>query len=238
MTNPEEKVVAVIAPQKADGEDALAEQVSEIELLANSVVVTSDAEYEAAGDFGVKLKTKIGEVKDFFAPMKKSANEAHKKICAREKEMLSPLEKAEKTLKGVMGAYAAKKEADRRAAEEAARRLAQEEADRKLAMAVEAEASGDTGAASSAMLDAEIADSASRAVFVPSDKPKAKGVSVRKDYEIVSIDDSKVPDTLLGVLIRPVDTAAVKKLIKGSNGTIKIPGIVYRETSNVSFSRR
>lgn len=237
MNNTEEKIVAVVEPQEAPGEEKLATEVTDIEVRAESLLVTDDQQYTEAGEFGVLLKQKMAEVTAFFAPMKKAAHDAHKQVCDREKQMLAPLKNAESILKKSMGAYAMQKERERREAEEAARRLAQEEADRKLEEAIKAEASGDKAASNAAMADATIADSASRMVTVESDTPKAKGVSYQKDWEITDIDLSKVPTSIAGVLIRPVDTAAVMKLIRASKGAIQIEGITYRETAKMSFRR-
>lgn len=237
MNSCEEKVVAVVEPLTSAGEDELAVEVTDIEVRAEGLVVTDDQQYTEAGEFGVLLKQKMAEVTAFFAPMKKAAHDAHKQVCDREKQMLTPLKNAESILKKSMGVYALKKEQERRAAEEAARRLAQEEADRKLEAAIAAEQSGDADAVKAAMIDAEIADSASRMVTVEPDTPKAKGVSVQKDWEITGIDLSKVPDTVAGVIIRPVDTAAVMKLIRASKGAIQIEGITYQETAKMSFRR-
>lgn len=234
----EEKVVAVISPQATEGEEVLAKQVSEIEFLADSMIITNDEEYEYAADLGVILREKIVEVNDFFAPMKKTAHEAHKRICEREKEMLSPLKNAENILKKTVGDYVTKKEEVRKAKEETAKKLVQEEIDQKLSIAAEAEANGDTKTANSAMLDAQIADSAARSICVTSSTPKANGVSVKKDYEITNIDESKVPTSICGVTIRPVDKSAVMKLIRSTKGKINIEGITYKEKKSVSFSRR
>lgn len=233
----EERVVAVIEPQKFTGEDELATQVTDIEVKAEGLVVANDVQYQEAGDFGVLLKQKMAEVTEFFAPMKKSAHEAHKQICDKEKQMLAPLKNAENALKKAMGAYVMKKEQERIAAEEAARKLAQEEADRKLNEAITAEAEGDDIAAQFAMLEAEIADRASRTVVIDDDSPKAKGVSYQKDWEIIMHDPERVPVSVNGVVIRPVDLGAVMKLIRASKGTIKIPGVVYKETAKMTFRR-
>lgn len=235
--NNEEKVVAVVDPLKSAGEDDLAVEVTDIEVRAEGLVVTDDQQYEEAGAFGVKLKEKMAEVTAFFAPMKKAAHDAHKQVCDREKQMLAPLKKAESILKKSMGDYALKKEEERRAAEEAARKLAQEETDRLLEAAVNAEANGDTEASRAALLDAEITDSAARMAMIESNTPKAKGVSMQKDWEITDIDLSKVPDSIAGVIIRPVDSAAVMKLIRASKGSIQIEGITYREKAKMSFRR-
>ena len=119
-----ETVVAVLpkSGSVSPREEELESEVSEIEAMALAVSVQNDEEYEAAGKFGVMLKKKAAEVTEFFKPLKDSAYKAHKAICDREKEMLTPLRKAEMTLKKTMGDYAMEQERKRREAEEAARR--------------------------------------------------------------------------------------------------------------------
>ena len=75
-------------------------------------------------------------------------------------------------------------------------------------------------------------------VSVPGGAPKARGVSASKDWEIVSISSKDVPLSVSGVEIRPVDKAAVMRLIRASKGSIQIPGIVYQEAAKMRFSRR
>lgn len=225
---------SVVSPR----EEELGSEVSEIEIRAQAVVIRTDQDYELAGQFGVMLKQKAAEVTEFFKPMKDTAYKAHKAICDREKEMLTPLRNAEKTLKKTTGDYAMEQERKRREAEEAARRAAEEEARRKLEEAAALEKSGDVAGAEAALQDAEVSEDVSRMVFVPGGAPKAKGVSAGKDWEIVSIDGKSVPLMVSGVEIRPVDTAAVMRLIRASKGSIQIPGIVYREVAKMSFSRR
>lgn len=237
MNNEVETVVAVIDSSSTDGELDLARQITTIGLQAESLIVSSDNEYAQAGAFGRELKAKMAEVAEFFAPLKKSAHEAHKQICEREKTMLKPLKDAEAILKRAMGGYALERERKRIEAEETARRLAKEEAERKLAESVKAEEAGDKEAAEMALLDAEIAEAASSYIVIEEDKLDVKGVSTTTDWEIDSIDMSKVPVTLAGVVLRPVDTTAVIKLIRASKGKIAIPGIEYKQVAKVSFRR-
>ena len=231
-----ESIVAIL-PVMHDKEIALSKSVMAMGLEAESVIIECDDEYKAAAEFGRRIKQAAENVKQFFKPMKDDAYRAHKTICEREKTMLAPLAHAEKALKNAMEAYSLRKEQERKAAEEAARRLVREEAERKLAFAAEQEKAGDAKKAESALLDAQIADSMSRTmqVFVP--VPKADGVSTSKDWEITSVDLALVPAEISGILIRPVDTAAVMRLIRSSKGTVQIPGIAYKETAKMSIRR-
>ena len=224
----------VVTPQEME----LASEVSEVELRAEAVVIRNDQDFEAAGQFGVLLKQKAGEVTDFFKPLKDAAYKAHKAVCDREKEMLTPLKNAERILKKTMGDYTQEQEKKRREAEEAARRAAEEESRRKLEEAAQLDASGQSEAAEEALGDAEVMAEAARMAVAVGGAPKAKGVSTSKDWEIVSISSKEVPLSINGAEIRPVDKAAVMRLIRASKGTINIPGIVYREIAKMSFSRR
>ena len=150
--------------------------------------------------------------------------------------LLDPLTKAESVIKKATSAYLDEQERKRREAEERARRAAREEAERRLAEASALESSGKLEEAAMALEEAEIIDSAT--VCIPaSQNQKVKGVSSRRDWDIVSINDSKVPVDIAGTVIRPVDKGIVMRLIRSSKGTIRIPGITYRETISMSVRR-
>lgn len=233
-----EITVAVLkTPQEGETaqEKALVKAVSEIEVQAEELVISNEEDYQKAANFGRMLKQRSADVKEFWKPMKDAAHKAHAEICDKEKAMLQPLANAEKTLKRVMGAYVAEQERKRREIEEAARKAAQEEAERKLREALEKEASGNKVAAQALVEEADIIDSAP--IVCVESKPKASGVSSKKDWKITNVDDSKVPDVVNGVVIRPVDMAAVMRLIRASKGEIKIDGIEYEETVQMSFRK-
>ena len=236
-----ETVVAVLPKPKEEEvnpkEVELVSEVTAIELKAEAVVIGNDQEFETAGEFGVLLKQKAGEVTDFFKPLKDAAYKAHKAVCDREKEMLTPLKNAERVLKKTMGDYTMEQERKRREQEEAMRRAAEAEAQRKLDEAAELEKAGRGTDAEAALNDAEVMEGAGHMAFVPSATPRAKGVSTSKDWEIVSVDDKAVPLSINGAMLRPVDQAAAMRLIRATKGTITIPGIIYKETIKTSFRR-
>ena len=238
MEEKNETVVAVMgATQKAEGEAELSRAVTEIEFQAESIIIKTEEDYQSAGEFGRLLKKKSAEVTEFFAPMKKAAHDAHKQICDREKQMLTPLMNAEKVIKKTMGAFALEQERKKKEEEERLRKLAEEEANRLLAQAVEAEASGNAEVAKMAMENASVIESAGRSIVIDAPQPKAEGVSMTSDWEIESIDSSLVPISIAGMEIRPVDEAAIKRLIKMSKGKIEIPGVKYKETARISFRK-
>ncbi len=235
-----EQVVAVV-PQPAstatEDEMILAKEVSDIELRAEAVTITNEEEYAAAAEFGVMLKTKSSQVTEFFKPLKDQAYKAHKVVCDREKAVLAPLKNAEKILKRTMGEYAQEQERKRREEEEAMRRAAEAERERQLQRAVELEEQGDVAGAEGAMMDAEVMDQAATYSVQPAAQQKVKGVSQTKDWEIEAIDGAAVPVVFAGMELRPVDRAAVMRLIRASKGSIEIPGVKYKETVKTSFRR-
>ena len=235
--NQKESIVAVMPELEPVDEQQLTQEVTDIEFRAESFVIQTPEDYEAAGEFGKLLKRKAAEVTGFFKPMKDSAYQAHKAVCDREKAMLTPLKNAEKIVKKTMGDYLMEQERIRREAEEAARRAAEEERERKLKEAMALEADGDKEGAEAAVEEAVVMDEATGYSVPASVKPKVSGVSTSKDWEITSIDTAKVPGNFSGMELRPVDQAAVIRLIRASKGSIAIPGIAYREVSKMSFRR-
>ena len=220
-----ETMVATVPQAEIVDEQQLSRDVTDIEFQAESLVIQTDEDYAFAGEFGKMLKKKASQVTTFFKPMKDSAYQAHKAVCDREKAMLTPLRNAEKTVKQVMSAYIAEQE-----------RAAEAERERKIQEAATLEAAGDADGAEAAFEEAAIMDDAASYAVVPAAAtPKVSGVSTSKDWEIVEIDPKAVPLAVAGIELRPVDQAAVMRLIRASKGQIEIPGITYRQVAKMSF---
>lgn len=239
-----ENVVAVIPPRRKPAEPAAPaaeEKVLEagskdITGKVESIIIETEDDYGEAAEYGKRVKAQIKAVKDYWKPLKENAAKAHKEICAREKEMLAPLQEAESTLKGAMSGYLMEREKKRLEQEERMRRLQEAEAERLLNEAVESERNGDAEEAAARMEYAETLATATT-VVQGTPTPKVSGVSTSTDWEIESIDASKVPTEVAGVIIRPVDEAAVKRLIRMSKGAVQIPGVVYKKTTKISLGR-
>lgn len=232
-----EKIVVLgnTALKVEESEGDLKREVTLAEQQAQSVTVASDEEYASAGEFTKSVKKMQKKVKEYWEPLRVSAKATYDDILARKKQMLDPLESAEKILKSKMSAYSMEKEKKRKAQEEAMRKLAEQEMARKLEEAAKAEAVGDSLGAEYAMAEAEVMEDVSISGGIRSQAPKANGVSQSKTWKITSIDSSLVPVTFSGVEIRPVDEKAVMRLIKESKGTISIPGVQYEETVSISI---
>lgn len=237
MEGKETTVAVIETPDVTEQEKTLSKQVTEIEFQASAITINNEEDYQNAAGFGRMLKQRTSDVKEFWKPMKDAAHKTHAEICSKEKAMLQPLTNAEKILKNTMGAYIAEQDRKRREAEEAARRAAQEEVDRKMQEAIDLDAAGDAEGAETAMMEAEVMDDMSENVAVAGAKPKADGASASKDWEIVDIDTDLVPTSVAGVEIRPVDKAAVMRLIRASKGSIKIQGVTYKEVVKIALRK-
>lgn len=192
--------------------------------------ITSAADYEAAAEFTKQVKSLSKRIKDYWEPLKKSARASWQSLVDREKELLKPLEQAENEVKKKMAAYQRKVQEEERAARELAEKLKREEAERLLAEAAKAAEQGNEMESEILLAQAEIMEASQPAVQMQA--PKATGVSTRTLYRARIIDESKVPVEVAGVVIRPVDLAAINKLAQASKGKVQIPGIeIYEEQS-------
>lgn len=231
-----ESNVAMIRPEQSpiESEVALDSEASAIELKAQRMTVANDNDYLAAAEMLKQIKATQKKVTEYWYPLRVAAKAAYDRVLSRKKDMIDPLKSAEDILKGKMAQYSDEKERRRKAQEAAMRKLAEEELKKKLDEAASAEAAGDSEAAQSAMAEAEVMEDVSVSGSVNSTEPKVKGVSKSKTWKIVGVDASRVPVEINGMVIRPVDEKAILRIIKASNGTIRIPGVVYEETTQIS----
>lgn len=225
---------ALAAEREAPPEEALGTETTALVAVAKETQIQTQEDYEQAAVVLRNVKQLQGKVKDYWEPLRKSAKAAYDSVLEKKKEMLSPLEEAEKALKGQMSDYTVRQEEKRKAQEEAMRQAARRESDLKLEEAAAAEQSGDDAGAAAAMEEAELLDGMAASARVTAHAPKAAGVSQTKTWKIKSIDPDKVPVKVGGIEIRPVDQAAVMRLIRESKGTVAIPGVEYEESVQIS----
>ena len=210
----------------------LTSEIASIQEQVKGLSIMNDEQYSQAAALGQEIKRRQKMVTDFFKPIKDAANKAHREACSQEHVMLDPLTEAEKIIKRAMNGYMEQKERERRAAEEEAKRKAAEEAQRLLDEAAKLEEEGKTLASEAVLQAAEVVEAAP--VNVPQ-AVKAEGVSTRTDWEATVTDESKVPTSIVGVVIRPVDMSAVTRLVRACKGKIEIPGIEIREVKKTAL---
>lgn len=191
------------------------------------ITINNDEDNIKAGNFLKEIKPVIKNIKEYWKPLKESAKKAHSDLCAKEKEMLKPLEEAETQIKAKMSVYITEQEEKARKEQEALRKAQEEEALRQLA---EAEKLKSEGKELEAQMQEEMAYTMDEMkTVVTTTIQKQQGISYMTDYEVVIVDANKVPTHVNGIEIRPIDGQAIKKLAKASKGQIKIEGIKILE---------
>lgn len=213
-------------------EKELRGDVSSIEHFATTHIIRTDDDFAIAGELVKKVKAAQKRVDEYWEPMRQSTYKAYKAVTDHKKEMTDPLKKAEQILKKKMGDYQAEKERRRAEQEAKLRELARLEAERKMAEAEEAAKAGDEFAADYAFTEAQALAEVAETTHVAKKVAKVDGIAQKKAWEITGIDLSELPTDFAGVLIRPADMGAIMRLIKASGGTIRIPGVQYKETVN------
>lgn len=221
----EEKLMVI---EVAD--NVFANEIEEVKIQGNQIKVVDDGSYELAGNFLKDVKANQKKVKDYFAPLKEQAYKTHKAITSRESETLKPLEEIERQIKSEMTKYFMEQERKRREAEELLRKQIEEEKRRAFEEAQKLEQEGKSEESEMALDAAVNAEDMMQFAKVEVARPTVKGVGTQKDWIVTITDDSKVPTYLMGACIRPVDLMAIKKLVKATDGKIKIDGIRIKET--------
>jgi hypothetical protein len=197
---------------------------------AQMLTINTAQDYDGAAEFTKQVKSLSKRIKNYWEPLKKSARASWQSLVDREKELLTPLEKAETEVKTKMAAYQRKVQEEERAARLLAEKLKKEEAERLLAEAEKAADEGREMESEILLAQAEIIETTQPTVQVQA--PTARGVSTRTLYRARIVDEKQVPIEVAGVVIRPVDLAAVNKMAQASKGKIQIPGIeIYEEQS-------
>lgn len=229
METTNEQVVAVLPLQQmADKQElSIGAEVKQITAQASSFAISTPEQYAEAAEVGKRIRAQVKTVTEFFKPLKTAADLAHKAVCAREKQMLDPLKKSEATIKTAMSAYTIVQERIRRRQQQEAERLRQQEAERLLNEAATLDSNGDKQQAEQVLAEAQIMAETPVAVSCPT--ASVKGVSYRTDWTIKVEDPDNVPVSVAGVVIRPVDEAAVMRLVRASKGNVSIPGITIEE---------
>lgn len=233
--------LVVIGRIGKEQEDKLRQEIAPVIAQARSLIVVSADDFKVAGDFLKNTKTAQKRVEEFFAPLKESAHQAHKKICDAEKSFLDPLRTAERDIKGKLGRWQA--EQDLIAATERARLQAEVEAQaRKEREKLEERArkAAEKGQAEKAEALKEQAEEVVAPVIeVQSAAPRVEGISTRQVWkaEVVNKREfigfaAKDPTGMFLAMIT-VNEMALKRLANGEKAP-EIPGIKFRRETQVS----
>ncbi|MBQ7731429.1 MAG: hypothetical protein IJT68_06290 [Lentisphaeria bacterium] len=184
-------------------------------VCAAEIIVVDQDTYVQANDLIGKLQTVRKEVVARFADPKKKAAEAHKAICALEKDFLNPLDSRISALKNSTTNWYTAEQARIKAEEDRKRREAEEAAQ----IAAEAEAQGETELAQEAVIEATMAQASVSTI------PKVSGTSMRVVYKAVVVDKNALPREYM-----MPNQAMIDYVVKTNHGDIQIPGVRIEKT--------
>jgi uncharacterized membrane protein YccC len=211
---------------KAVGGDLAASTEALTTRLTRSLAVTDVPSLEQAVLDRQSLGDAIKRVQEFFAPLKQMADRLHKAICAREHEVLAPLQRVDGLKRVAIGEF---KQAQDRIRAQRERELAEqrrrEDEARAAAEAAELEAAGDRDQAA-AVMDEAIA--APPPVVVLPDAMKAiEGLKFRTEYKWRFTTDEARALQLLPREFLSVDPRKLTAYAKAMKGAGKVPGVVF-----------
>jgi len=207
---------------------------------ASSMIVASQTDYEMAGNVRKDIKAMTNNISAYWKPKKDQAYQLHKSLVQAERDMLTPLETADKLIDMRMGDY--RREVERQRAEAERERLRVEAEARKAAedaAKLLAEASGkdeldeeDVAILMMAQSDAENSALLADSINDAPQAAKMQGISVRKTWKARVVNQAIVPISIAGIMIRPIDLSALNKLAATSKGEFECPGVeFYQEES-------
>lgn len=197
-------------------------------------IVESQQDYDNAAELCKEVKAAIKKFEDEWKPLKDNAYASWKALCAKETEALKPYKEAETAIKARMTDFQRKKIEEERLQREEQERWKREEAERLLKLAAEADQAGKTENADYLM---EMAEQTQHMVIEQPKAVKTAGTAVKTTWKARVVNDSLVPVTFAGTMLRPVDTSTLDKLAKASKGSMTIPGVEFVEEIQISVSR-
>jgi DNA primase large subunit len=228
---PEIKIQKVEAPKE------LTTETNSMLVWAQGLVVTTPEEDSAANERLKVVKAISKRVTEFFKPMKQQADAAKKAILDAEKELATPLSRAEQIAKKVLLDY---RMAEERKRQEEQRRL-QAEADERARKESERLRKQAEKLKTPELKEERLAQAeqvAAPVVQVQS-TVQAAGSSIRKTWkaELVSMDElisAAAAGSDLARTCLSFNESAANKLATATKGAVNCPGIKWKEEASLS----
>ena len=195
-------------------------QIAPVVSKATSMVVANKADFDAAIAFTAEVKGSAKRVRDFFAPLKQAAAEAHKRIVAAEKKFLDPLENAEDTLKRICLDWRTSEEKKRREEERRLQAEADERARKEREKLEKRAASVKTEEKKAELLE-RAAEIAAPVIAIPV-QAVSEGSSFRKVWKARIVDEKAVPREWM-----VVNEKAIQAHARNTKGSVAIPGVEF-----------
>jgi len=204
----------------------------EVQMVAKDaigLVVNGQASRDMAIGYIREIKQTSKRVTDYFGPLKKSAHETWKAIVAKEKELLEPLDMAERKAKIAVSTYDQEQEAVRLAEQRRLQAEADEKARRERERLEKEAAKLKTEAKREERLEAAAAVVAPTVEVAPAIEKQA-GESTRKVWKarLVSIEAlTGLPAGDVRLSFVEFDQAAANKFATATKGVVKVPGVEF-----------
>lgn len=207
---------------------------------AKTMVVKSQNDYEMAGNVRKDIKAMVKSIQSYWSPKKQQADQLHKSLVQAEKDMVTPLESADKLIDTSMTAYRKEIERQRYEAEQARlkaeseARKAAEDAQRLLNEAMRKDELDEDDAAILMMAESDLEAKAkfAESINTAPAEVRMQGITVTRTWKARIVDQSIVPISIAGIMIRPIDESALNKLAVTSKGAFECPGVeFYQEES-------
>ncbi len=198
--------------------------------IAKTLVITTDNDYNRAGELLRGIKTISRQIEEHYDPHIKRAYEQHKALVSDKKANLKPLEEAEAILKPKMADYHEEQE---RIRQEEQRRLAEEarkaEEIRCLEEAALLEQQGEVAFADH--LIKEVLTAPAPLITLPK-SAKADGISIKSVWSYEVVNEALIPREYLSI-----DHSKIGKIVTAMKAQTRIPGIKVIEQKQVSARR-
>jgi hypothetical protein len=195
---------------------------------AQAITITTNEEFEVAGAELRRVASLKRAIEDAFAPAKKAAYDAHKKITALEAALLEYPKTAEALIKQAISRFDMEQARIRRIREAEAQAEAKRRQDAAAMEEAEAlQAAGDQRGAEQVIEEA----AAAPAPVIELARPMAAGISTRKSFTYRIVDASKIDRRFL-----IPDEVSIRKLVRamGPDAAAIVGGIEVIEERIVS----
>jgi hypothetical protein len=186
-------------------------------VAAQSLVITDQASYQQAGQLALSIANGRRIIIDKFADPKKKAHDAHKSICALEKECLDALAEPDRITRAKLTAWDTEQQRKREQQEQEARDRARREAEeRQLQQAIAAEERGDNRTAEFLMKVPVIPE----AIEMPAGPQRLSGVTYVEKWTYEVKDESLIPREFL-----MVNESKLRKHVELMRESANVPGV-------------
>jgi hypothetical protein len=206
---------------------------------AKLIVITTAAEYVAAGELLKTVKGLRAEIDSTFDPIISKAHDAHKEALAQKRKVDAPLVEAEGILKPRISTYLREEERKR---QEEEMRLQKEARDREEAeQLAKADILHEIGevAAANQVLEEEIYVPP---VVLPSSAPKVAGISMRETWSAQVVDLMKlvkaVAEGKAPIQCISANTVFLGQQARSMKAALNYPGVKAVSDSSISAGRR